>query len=318
MTPRCFVFILVFLSTILRLIAQPSTTFLDAFDAISDQPTFLMSDQISAEIPKGGHLQGIQVSGDKVFISGSSNDQGYLAIFKGHETKLSFIGLKVLSEEPFTHAGGFQVEHNWLALGCEDPVAKKSSIVVLQNVENGSAIAGKPSYVLRREGQKKLATAGAIGMLKREGHFLLAVASWDAATIDFYTSNHLYPSKANFEFSKWTTWDKETSRHKGWIDKKTLSYQNIQLFEDETAIYLAGTGINSKGKQIADVFRIDEKKDKYDMMVKVRSREFSLPGSASFRNGAGFVKDGDNLSLWTIGKHLKPKTFVAVFPTGLK
>lgn len=318
MTPKCLLFILALQAIGLGLNAQSTLSFLNAFDAISDQPTFLMSDEISGEVPNGGHLQGIQVSGDKVFVSGSSGDQGYLAIFKGHETKLSFIGLKVLSKKPFTHAGGFQIEHNWLAVGCEDPIAKKSSIVVMQNVENGSAIAGTPSYVLKREGEKKLATAGAIGLLKREDHFLLAVASWDVATIDFYVSNHLYPSKEDFEFSRWTTWDKATTRHKEWVDKKTLSYQNVQLFEDPSGIYLAGTGINSKGKQIAHVFRIDEKKDKYDMMVKVRSREFNLPGSASFRNGAGFVKDGDKLSLWTIGKHLKPKTFVAVFPAGVQ
>ncbi|MFT5279905.1 MAG: hypothetical protein ACI9P8_001544 [Bacteroidia bacterium] len=315
MTPKYILLTLFILASSLSIKAQSSNWFLDAFDAILDQPTFLMSDEITADVPKGGHLQGIQVSGNKVFISGSSNDQAYLAVFKGHETKLSFIGLKVLSEKPYTHAGGFQIDQNWLAVGCEDPVGKKASLVVMQEVSNAAALAGKPSYVLQREGQKKLATAGAVALLKREDHFLLAVASWNAATIDFYTSNHLYPSKEDFEFSKWTTWDKETSRHRGWVDKKAISYQNIQLFEDSSGVYLIGTGINSKGSQLADVFSIDSKKDKYDMMVKVRGRVFNLPGSASFRNGAGFVKDGDKLSLWTIGKHLKPKTFVAVFPS---
>lgn len=318
MTLKSYSFILCILFSLLKLNAQPSTTFLEAFDAISDQPAFLMSDEINADIPTGGHLQGIQVSGNKVFISGSSSTEGYLAMFNGNQSELKFLGLKVLSQKPYTHAGGFQIDHNWLAVGCEDPVGKKASLVVMQEVTKAAALAGEPAYVLQREGQKKLATAGAVGLLKREDHFLLAVASWDAATIDFYTSNHLYPAKEDFEFSKWTSWDKETSLHKGWIDKKTISYQNIQLFEDLIGIYLVGTGINAKGEQLTDVFRMNTKKDKYDMMVKVRSRTFNLPGPASFRNGAGIIKDGEKLSLWAVGKHLKPKTFVAVFPSALK
>ncbi len=295
--------------------AQMFASFLDAFDAISDQPVFLLSNDIEEEIPDGGHLQGIQVRGNKVFISGSSNEFGYLAMFNGDQTKLDFIGIKQLSEKPFTHAGGMQLSGQWLAVGCEDPVGKETSLVVLQDVSNGSVLAGKPSYVLNREGKKKLATAGAVALLHRKDHFLLAVASWDAATIDLYTSNHLYPIKEDFEMSKWTTWDKETSRHKNWIDKKTLAYQNIQLFEDTSGIFLVGMAMNNKGQHVADVFMVNPEKDRYDMLTKVRSRTFKLPGSASFRNGSGLVQDGNRLSLWAVGKHLKPKTFVAVFPS---
>ena len=289
-------------------------SFLDAFDEISDQPVFLMSNEINADIPERGHLQGIQVVGTRVFISGSSNEQGYIAVFKGDGVKLDYLGIKTLSEKPFTHAGGFQIEGNWMAVGCEDPVGMKQSMVILQDVTNSRTISGTPAYVLKRDGIKKLATAGAVGLIIRKDHFLLAVASWDAHTIDFYTSNHTYPSKSDFEFTFWTTWDKETSRHKGWANKRVPAYQNIQLFEDGSGLYLVGTGIDTKGRHLADAYYIDPKKDKYDMLTKVRSREFHLPGSASFRNGAGIVQSDGKLSLWAVGKHLKPKTFVVVFP----
>jgi hypothetical protein len=304
MTPKYFLVCVFQVAINLPLIAQTSTSFLDAFDAISDQPIFLLSDEITTDIPEGGHLQGIQVSGNKIFISGSSNEYGYVSIFKGNQTSLEFIGIKQLSEKPYTHAGGIQISNQWLAVGCEDSEGKETSLVVLQDVSNGSAIAGKPTYVLKREGKKKLATAGAVALLKRKDHFLLAVASWDAATIDFYSSNHTYPSKEDFEFKQWTTWDRETSRHKGWIDKKSPAYQNIQLFEDSCGIFIVGMGMNNKGQHVADVYSVEAEKDKYDMLTKVRSRTFKLPGSASFRNGSGIVKDG-------------PKTFVAMFPTTL-
>ena len=99
------------------------------------------------------------------------------------------------------------------------------------------------------------------------------------------------------------------------LTKSKRSIHNTQLFEDASGIYLVGTGINRKGAHTADVFHIDAKVSKYDMMTKVRSQRFSLPSSVSFRNGAGFVQDGDKLSLWTVGKHLKPHTSVAVFPS---
>lgn len=294
--------------------AQESIWFLDAFDDIANQPVYLMSEEIAAEVPDGGHLQGIQAVGNRVFISGSSHSTGYLAIFKGEGVKLGFLGIKILSEKPFTHAGGMQVSNNWLAVGCEDPLGKKKSMVVLQDVTNSRSLAGTPSYALNREGNKNLATAGAVGLLKRDKHFLLAVASWDSRTIDFYTSNHLYPTKSDFEFTYWTTWDSDLADRKEWVDKRFIAYQNIQLFEDGTGIYLVGTGTDTKKRHVADVFELKTDTKKFGMLTKLRNREFRVKGSASFRNGAGLVQDGEKLSLWTVGKHLKPKTFVAVFP----
>ena len=294
--------------------AQESIWFLDAFDDIADQPVYLISDEITAQIPEGGHLQGIQAVGNKIYISGSSHATGYLAIFKGDGVKLDFLGIKELSQKPFTHAGGMQISNNWLAVGCEDPVGKKKSMVVLQDVTNSGSLAGPPSYALKREGNKNLATAGAVGLLKRDNHFLLAVASWDSRTIDFYTSNHLYPTRSDFAFTYWATWDSDLAERKEWVDKRFIAYQNIQLFEDGTGIYLVGTGTDTKKRHVADVFELKTDTKKYEMLTKVRSRNFRVEGSASFRNGAGLVQDGEKLSLWTVGKHLKPKTFVAVFP----
>ena len=75
-------------------IAQVNIWVLDAFDAIAEQPVYLMSDEIDSQVPEGGHLQGIQAVGKRVFISGSSSAKGYLAIFGGDGTKLNFLGIK--------------------------------------------------------------------------------------------------------------------------------------------------------------------------------------------------------------------------------
>lgn len=303
----------VLLSSWFSAFAQGPSAFLRAFDSLSETPVELTVTGQSIGAPSGGHIQGIQQVGNKIFLSGSSADIGYLAILRRDTLtdELKFLGVKPIAQKPLNHAGGFQITDGWLALGCENTKTKKQSLIVLQDVSSGTALAKAPDHDFERTGKSKVSTAGAVGLLKREDHFLLAVATWDALTVDFYTSNHLDPTKADFEFSKWTTWDARMAKRKGWVDKKTNSYQNIQLFEDEFGIFLVGT-TNTKGN-VADVFEIDLETDIFSMMKKLRSRTFEVPAGVSFRNAGGLVFDGETAQLLTVGRTLKQGLKVAVF-----
>ncbi|MCF8465295.1 MAG: hypothetical protein K9G41_10660 [Flavobacteriales bacterium] len=82
----------------------------------------------------GGHLQGIQLHNETLFVSGSSKEFGYLSLFQKLGSDFRFIGLKKLATDPLNHAGGFQIAENWLAIGLEDPVGKRESIVQIIDV----------------------------------------------------------------------------------------------------------------------------------------------------------------------------------------
>lgn len=306
------------LSTVLFCLCQGATAqqkkgFLEAFDSLGEVPTFIALTGESIKAPKGGHIQGIQIFENKIFLSASSSEIGYLAILVRDSLfeQVDFLGIKPISQKPLNHAGGIQITDQWLAVGCEDPKSKQRSIIALQDISSSQAIAKPPTHDFEREGKPKLSTAGAVGLLQRKDHFLLAVATWDALTIDFYRSNHSDPARPDFEFTKWTTWDARMAKRKGWVEKKTRPYQNIQLFEDATGLYMIATA-NAK-TNVADVFLINPQADIFMMMKKVRSRAFELPEGVSFRNGAGMMFDGENAELWSVGRTLHRGTKFAVF-----
>jgi hypothetical protein len=258
-------------------------------------------------------LQGIQSVADKIYVSGSSSDQGYLGVYKRDGNTVRFLGIKTRSENPYTHAGGFQVSDEWLAIGCENAKKKMGSLVVLQKIGSAAALAQKPSFTMERTGDKKVSTAGSVAILKRKDHFLLAVGTWDCATMDLYISNHSDSEKEDFNFTHWTTWEAATTRHRNWVDRKWMAYQNIQLFEDSGGVYLVATGKSGRSDQVADVFLLDPEKDRYEMLTKIRHRVFELPPTVSFRNGAGMVRNNGIMQLWAVSNSIAPKTMLAVF-----
>jgi len=221
--------------------------------------------------------------------------------------------MKQLAETPLNHAGGFQIADNWLAVGVEDPRKKNHSVIHLIDVANAKTISAPPVYSLERKGEYKVSTAGAVALLKREDHFLLAVGSWNCTTIDLYTSNFLDPYKDYFEFEHWTTWDSREAIRKNWTDKSYCSYQNLQLTEDSTGMYITGFCRTGKGKNQADVYRINTDSDPYRLLQKVASQTFDCEGGVTFRNGAGFCNFNEKPSVIAVGRDLYPKMQMQVF-----
>ncbi|MFT5920346.1 MAG: hypothetical protein ACI9FU_002164 [Granulosicoccus sp.] len=262
----------------------------------------------------GGHLQGIQLHNETLIVSGSSKDFGYLGLFQKLGEGFRFIGLKKLATDPFNHAGGFQIAENWLAVGLEDPVGRRNSIVQLIDVSSFEKLQAAPVYTLRRKGQYQFSTAGAIALLKRKDHFLLAVGTWDCKTIDFYVSNNLNPYSNDFEFEKWTTWDSREAVRRKWIDKKYGSYQNLQLTQDSTGVYITGFCSASNGSNRADVFQMNYDADPYTLIQKVASYTVQCSGDVTFRNGSGFATYDGKPSIIAVGHDLSPEMQFQMFP----
>lgn len=262
----------------------------------------------------GGHLQGIQIYNETLMVSGSSKEFGYLAVFQKLGGTFQFIGLKKLATDPLNHAGGFQVAENWLAVGLEDPVGRRESIIQLIDLSGFEKLQQPAVYTLRRKGEYQFSTAGAVALLKRKDHFLLAVGTWDCRTIDFYISNGVDPYADGFVFEKWTTWDSREAIRREWTDKKFGSYQNLQLTEDSASVYITGFCRATNGTDRADVFRMDTDADPYTMVQKVASYSVQCSGSVTFRNGAGFTTYNGRPSIVAVGHDLIPKLEFQVFP----
>lgn len=262
----------------------------------------------------GGHLQEVQLVNQTLMVSGSSKEFAYLAFFQHLGDDFRFLGLKKLATNPLNHAGGFQVAENWLAVGIEDPVGRRQSIVQLFDISSSEQLHKPPVYTLRRKGTYQYSTAGAVALLKRANHFLLAVGTWDSRTIDFYISNHLNPYADDFTFEKWTTWDSREAIRREWIDRKYGRYQSLQLTQDTTGIYITGFCRTANGTNRADVFQMHTDTDPYTMMQKVATYRVQCSGNASFRYGAGLATYNSKSTIIAIGSQLVPQMQVQLFP----
>lgn len=262
----------------------------------------------------GGHLQGIQLHNETLIVSASSKEFGYLGLFQKLGADFRFLGLKKLATDPLNHAGGFQIAGNWLAVGVEDPVGRRNSIIQLIDVSSFETLQAVPAYTLRRKGEYQYSTAGAVALLIREDHFLLAVGTWDCRTIDFYVSNSLNPYSEDFHFEKWTTWDSREAIRRKWKDKKYGSYQSLQLSQDSTGVYLTGFCKASNSTNRADVFQLNTDADPYTLMQKTASYTVQCSGNVTFRNGAGFAVYDGKPSIIAVGHDLSPEMQFQLFP----
>jgi hypothetical protein len=152
-----------------------------------------------------------------------------------------------------------------------------------------------------------------VALLKRDGHFLLAVGSWDSTVIDFYTSNHTDPYAEGFKFEQWTSWDSREAKRKNWTDRNCNSYQSLQLTEDSTGVYITGFA-RSGGKNVADIFRLDVETDPYNLMQKVGSYSVQCKQDVTFRNSGGFTDYNGKAAIIAVGRNLSPKTNFQIFP----
>jgi len=272
---------------------------------------------VTAQVPgqpefKGGHLQGVQQRDGKVYVSGSSQQFAYLSIFAQREEGMQFLAIKKLGEKPLNHAGGFQLADNWLAIGVENPVSRTESQVQLIDVSTSKTLSAPPVFVLQRKGQAGRSTAGAVALLRRKDHFLLAVGSWNSTVIDFYTSNGLDPYATDFDFTKWTSWDSREAPRKHWSDRDHGSYQSIQLTEDSSGLILIGLCRDGRTDR-ADVFLLKPDADPYTMLAKIDAVEFPCEDGLSFRYGAGLTWENGKPRVLVVSYDLFPEMKMQTF-----
>jgi len=281
---------------------------LAALEEVSQTPHELACQTGDFAIPPGGHFQGIQQAmiGGKHFavISGSSDSASYLVLVALENSTGRLVALKRLLVSPFKHAGGFQVFGDYLAVGIEDNDAKNSSkIWILELSQLAEPDRPKPIVEIKRRGEYKRATAGAVGVAKARDRHLLVVATWDSSTIDIYESNGKVLHDPAFAFKLRETWQANKADRSSWFDRHYAAYQNINLVVDKNdRIFMVGFG-KMGAENVMDIFEVKlEKSVPTPKRFEKLGRRILLCQKTSFQSGSGLaITDSKELTVLSCG-----------------
>lgn len=262
----------------------------------------------------GGHLQGVQYytngTTEYMIVSGSSDSTAYYAMIDIAAQKV--VRYNEMSLTPLDHAGGFQVIGDFLVVGVEDNLDKNASKVLFYNISKPGETDLAPVYSIHRGGEFKTKTAGAVGITFYDTQHLLAVASWDANTIDFYWSNAKPLGDPACRFELIQTHTPTKGEKDEWVDKWWRSYQSINLFTGaDGKMYMIGF-FRSKDGNFTDLYEVNfSDETKKFTLKKLSSKQFYVADGNHFRNGGGIRLVGpDELHVYTIPTNIKKKKTV--------
>jgi hypothetical protein len=281
---------------------------IDSLASTSSRTTPIAFSLADASVPPGGHIQGIQFRFDAhakrhlAFISHDSQTVGYLVVVEFPED-LTREGRAIHVERfpsdgrqpPLRHAGGIQLVDDVLAVGLEDNQQKTRSEVQFWNV----GIPTKPRQLshltVRRAGAPKEKTAGAVGLVKRGGDYLLAVANWDSRAIDFYVSSGKPLADRECHFEPKARWQVDQADKSQWRpDQEFAAYQAVNLFADAAGnAFLSGFASTPAGADVVDLFALELNDEPKSLLRKVYRKQMTLADDNHFRYGGGlWIHDG--------------------------
>jgi hypothetical protein len=282
-----------------------------AFAQVNPQGTSITIDRSGIVLPGGGHLQGIQRKPGQpqvLVLTSSSDKEAFFLACAMTANGLTGVASQPMQMEmkPFAHAGGCQFFGDFLVAGVEDHDANRQSQVQFWDFV-GVPMQRKP-MTLHRQGLEYRTTAGAAGMstLNRGGGTALAVATYNADSVDFYMSeaNPFGGSPFNSLF----TWTASEANKKGWIDSNWGQYQNVNLLTDPTGLFMVA--FHNDGKDWMDLYRVNLVGDIRNALVKVGKKHMFCHNGCSFQDGAGiFIPSEDGFEVFAVnGDFGDPKT----------
>ena len=193
-----------------------------AFGQVATHGTAIDIDRKGVSLPPGGHFQGIQrMPGEPpvLVITSSSTEKGYfvecdmeIKEHKGHARHPRTMATTAM-DPPFNHAGGCQAFGHFLVAGLENSNTETNSEIQFWDF---SGVPEKRPMTIPRPGSGHKHTAGAVGITSFERGTALAVATFNADTVDFLTSE-ADPFNGS-PFKRHFTWAKDKAHKKGWID----------------------------------------------------------------------------------------------------
>ena len=260
---------------------------------------------------EGGHIQGVQwmekEGKEYIVMTGSSSTYSYYTVLR-RGGKQEVISVNRILDKPYKHAGGFQINDSYMAIGIEDNEARNTSKVYVYNMADPEQPPQQPLAIIERNGAYERATAGSVGIMKLADKILLVVGDWSSRHLDFYIGDEqlLKGQQANFE-KVYTISEKEADKE-DWTDQEWPAYQNINLIKDAgNNIFLLGLARNDKEQEVADLFKVETKDFEVFKLQKVASQQFKPKKGTSFKWGAGVVYDEKEGSMRIISStpHMK-------------
>lgn len=246
---------------------------------------------------QGGHLQGVQwvKNGEEEYVvmSGSSSTYSYYAVVK-MDGKNEVLAVHKLLDKPYKHAGGFQIQDQYMAVGIEDNEARDKSKVHVYRFDDPEHPPQRPLAVIERTGEYERATAGGVGVIRLQEQLLVVVGDWSSRHLDFYLGDDQGSATEPFTFKKVYTINAKEADKKDWINPQWYSYQNINLIKDRNnKLYLIGLARNEENQDVADLFRLETKDLRAFVLKKVTTKKFKAKEGTSFQWGAGVTYDTD-------------------------
>jgi hypothetical protein len=298
-----------------REVASSNPTIVDVPAALASVPaegTTLKFARGDIEVPRGGHLQGIQMRFDAAgkrhlaFLSHDSLSVGYLVIVEfpaDSSAEGRVIHVHHFPSDgrspPLRHAGGFQLAGDVLAVGLEDNQLKTRSEIQFWNMAGPNMPTQFTHLTVYRSGVPKDMTAGAVGLVRRENDHLLAVGNWDSRAIDLYRSNgkQLDDSGCRFEFH--TRWRDDRADKSNWKpDSAFAAHQAINLVADSSGtIFLIAFATDSAGKNVVDLFSLDMSQKPEGLLRKLASKPVQLQAGSNFRAAGGAWNHDGSVSI---------------------
>jgi hypothetical protein len=259
----------------------------------------------------GGHIQAIQYlqyqNQDYYFLSGSSDSYSYYSIVATKKNN-AVISVNKILDNPYRHAGGFQISKGLMAIGIEDNYLKDKSMVYIYEINNPNKPPSEPLHIIQRRGIAKRVTAGCVGIIEIENHILVVVGNWDTKHLDFYRLHKDKLHTKNEQFELITTIELATTDKTQWVDTDWLSYQNINLIADSSGtIYLAGMATKKGAGNFLDMYRLTPKGTSDFQLTKIHSRTFPESEISKFEWGAGIYSNkNQQLKVFSTGEHFTP------------
>jgi hypothetical protein len=217
------------------------------------------------------------------------------------------------SSSPLDHCGGCQTVADFLVAGVEDFNSRRTSEVQFWDLASAPAQIG--AMTIHRSGPPNVSTAGAVGMSSFRRGAALAVATWDAETVDFYSSaaDPFQSSGLAFLF----TWRKAGANKSGWIDGNFGIYQNVNLVtQRDGQLFLVGFNRNDAGDDFMDLFSVDLNAPPASALKKVAKKHMFCSDGCSFDKGAGiFIPASSRFEVYAVkgesGDHVSGTTIHA-------
>jgi hypothetical protein len=266
-----------------------------AFDRVaSTNPIGVSIDRKGVVLHEGGHFQGIQRFPDQslLVLTSDSNQEAYFVACKMTSDYRNGRALApVTMSSRFKHCGGCQSFGNALVAGCEDPDTNRTSEVQFWDFTSGPT--QLIPMTIPRSGPEYVSTAGAVGMSTHGPGTVLAVATYNAGTIDFYTSK-LDPFRGS-PFGLRFTWAADTANKTNWIDQNWGAYQNINLLtQRDGRLFLIGTHRNDSDEDWMDLYAVNLELDPSSALTKVGKKHMYCTLGCDFNKAAGiFIESSD-------------------------